>query len=152
MEKEEKLIVAKIKDGTVIDHIKAGKGKKVLDFLGINENYPEITTLLMNVPSKSIGKKDIVKVANKTLKEEEVNKIALIAPNATYNVIKNYEVKEKRKLQLPNIVQDTLKCPNPNCVTNSGEPVIAKFIVEKGEPTRLRCYHCERLIDIKDVL
>ncbi len=152
MEKEEKLIVAKIKDGTVIDHIKAGRGKKVLDFLGINESYLGTTTLLMNVPSKTIGRKDIVKVANKTLKEEEVNKIALIAPNATYNVIKNYEVVNKSRIKLPDIVQDTLKCPNPTCITNSNEPVTAKFLVEKGESPRLRCYHCERLIELKDVL
>lgn len=148
----EQLIVSKIKDGTVIDHIKAGKGKKVLDFLDINENYPETATLLMNVPSKKIKRKDIVKVANKFLKQEEVNKIALIAPNATCNVIKNYKVVEKRKIELPKVIEGILKCPNPKCITNMNEPLKTKFIVKKNDPVNLRCFFCERLIDLKDVL
>jgi aspartate carbamoyltransferase regulatory subunit len=148
----EELIVSKIKDGTVIDHIKSGHGKKVLNFLGIDENYPEITTLLMNVPSKKIGRKDIVKVANKFLKEEEVNKIALIAPNATCNVIKEYSVVEKRNIELPKMIEGTLKCPNPKCITNANEPINTKFLVNKTEPVTLRCYYCERLIDLKDIL
>jgi len=148
----EELIVSKIKDGTVIDHIKAGRGKKVLDFLGINENYPEVVTLLMNVPSKKIRKKDIVKVANKFLKQEEVNKIALIAPNATCNVIKDYKVVDKISIKLPKMIEGILKCPNPKCISNENEPLTSKFFVEKEEPVTLRCYYCERLIDLKDVL
>ena len=148
----EELIVSKIKDGTVIDHIKAGRGKKVLDFLGINENYSEVVTLLMNVPSKKIGKKDIVKVANKLLKQEEVNKIALIAPNATCNVIKDYKVVDKISIKLPKMIEGILKCPNPKCISNENEPLTSKFFVEKEEPVTLRCYYCERLIDLKDVL
>ena len=149
---KEEMMVTKIKEGTVIDHIRAGKGKKVLDFLGIDENYPETVALLMNVSSKKIGKKDIVKVANKFLKEEEVNKIALIAPNATCNVIKDYKVAEKRKIELPKVIEGTLTCPNPTCITNSNEPIRTKFIVENGEPIKLRCYYCERLFELKDVL
>lgn len=148
----EELIVSKIKEGTVIDHIKAGRGKKVLDFLEINEDYPEIVTLLMNVKSKKIGKKDIVKVANKFLKQEEVNKIALIAPNATFNVIKNYSVVDKMNIKLPNIIEGILKCPNPKCISNANEPLTSKFLVDKKEPLTLRCFYCERLIDLKDVL
>ena len=148
----EELIVSKIRDGTVIDHIKAGRGKKVLDFLGINENYPEVVTLLMNVPSKKIKKKDIVKVANKFLKQEEVNKIALIAPNATCNVIKDYKVVDKISIKLPKMIEGILKCPNPKCISNENEPLTSKFFVEKEEPVTLRCYYCERLIDLKDVL
>jgi len=148
----EELIVSKIRDGTVIDHIKAGRGKKVLDFLGINENYPEVVTLLMNVPSKKIKKKDIVKVANKFLKQEEVNKIALIAPNATCNVIKDYKVVDKISIKLPKMIEGILKCPNPKCISNENEPLTSKFFVEKEEQVTLRCYYCERLIDLKDVL
>jgi len=148
----EELIVSKIRDGTVIDHIKAGKGKKVLDFLGINGNYPEVVTLLMNVPSKKIKKKDIVKLANKFLKQEEVDKIALIAPNATGNVIKNYKVVNKMNIKLPKMIEGILKCPNPKCISNENEPLKSKFLVEKKEPVTLRCYYCERLIDLKDIL
>ena len=148
----EELLVSKIKDGTVIDHIKAGKGKKVLDFLEINENYPENVILLMNVVSKKIGRKDIVKVSNKFLKQEEVNKIALIAPNATGNVIKNYKVVNKLKLKVPKQIEGILKCPNPKCISNENEPLTTKFLVEKQDPVTLRCYYCERLIDLKDIL
>ena len=148
----EELIVSKIKDGTVIDHIKAGKGKKVLDFLRIDDKYPEIVILLMNVSSKKISKKDIVKVENKFLKQEEVDEIALIAPNATANVIKNYKVVDKLKIKLPKVVEGILKCPNPKCVSNMNEPLTTKFRVEKEEPVTLRCFYCERLMDLKDIL
>jgi len=148
----EELIVSKIKDGTVIDHIKAGKGKKVLDFLRIDDKYPEIVILLMNVSSKKISKKDIVKVENKFLKQEEVDEIALIAPNATANVIKNYKVVDKLKIKLPKVVEGILKCPNPKCVSNMNEPLTTKFYVEKEEPVTLRCFYCERLMDLKDIL
>ncbi len=149
---KEELRVKKIKDGTVIDHIKAGKGKKVLEILGVENGFSNVTALLMNVPSKRVGRKDIVKIENKTLKKEEVDKIALIAPNATWNVIKNYKVVIKSRIEIPDELDGILKCPNPKCVTNMDEPVKSKFKVEEREPIKLRCQYCERLIDLKDVL
>ena len=130
----EELRVKKIKDGTVIDHIKAGKGKKVLDILGVDNDFSHVTALIMNVPSSRQGTKDIVKIENKALEKEEVNKIALIAPNATWNVIKDFEVTIKNRIELPNILEGVLKCPNPKCVTNMNEPVKSKFKIEKREP------------------
>jgi aspartate carbamoyltransferase regulatory subunit len=150
MEKE--LKVKKIRDGTVIDHIKAGRGKKVLDILGIGDGFSQTVALLMNVPSKKIERKDIVKIENKTLKKEEVDKIALIAPHATWNVIKDFKVVKKSEIELPDALEGILECPNPKCVTNANEPVKSKFIVEEKEPVKLRCYYCERLFDLKDVL
>lgn len=149
---KEELRVKKIKDGTVIDHIKAGRGKKVLDILGVDKDFPETTALLMNVPSKRVGHKDIVKIENKTLKKEEVDKIALIAPKASWNVIKNYKVVKKSKIELPGVLEDVLTCPNPKCITNMGEPVTTKFKVEGKEPIMLRCQYCERLFELEDVL
>jgi len=148
----EELKVKKIKDGTVIDHIRAGRGKKVLDILGVDKDFPETTALLMNVPSKRIGHKDIVKIENKALKKEEVDKIALIAPKASWNVIKDYKVVKKSKIELPDVLEGVLTCPNPKCVTNAGEPVKSKFKVEDKEPVRLRCQYCERLFELEDVL
>jgi len=129
----EELKVKKIKDGTVIDHIKAGKGKKVLDILGIGNDFSQTTALLMNVPSQRIGKKDIVKIENKTLKKDEVDKIALIAPHATWNVVEDFKVIDKSKIELPNTLEGILECPNPKCVTNMNEPVKTKFKVEEKE-------------------
>ncbi|MDI6826713.1 MAG: aspartate carbamoyltransferase regulatory subunit [Candidatus Aenigmarchaeota archaeon] len=149
---KEELKVKKIKDGTVIDHIKAGLGKKVLDILGIGDGFSNTTALLMNVPSEKIGRKDIVKIENKTLKKEEVDKIALIAPNATWNVIKDFKVVRKSRIEIPDMLEGILKCPNPKCITNSNEPIKPNFIIEEKEPVRLRCNYCERLFDLKDVL
>jgi len=149
---KEELKVRKIKDGTVIDHIKAGVGRKVLDILGIEGNFPETTILLMNVQSKQIGRKDIVKIENKALKKEEVDKIALVAPNATWNVVKDYKVVKKSRIEIPDVIEGILKCPNPKCISNTGEPMTTKFKVEEKEPVRFRCNYCERIIDLKDVL
>ena len=148
----EELRVRKIKNGTVIDHIKAGKGKKVLDILGIEDGFPNVTALLMNVPSKRLGKKDIVKIENKALEKEEVDKIALIAPHATWNVIKDFKVTKKSRIELPDKLEGILKCPNPKCVTNMNEPVKTKFKVEEKEPVKLRCVYCERLFGLEDLL
>ena len=148
----EELKVRKIKNGTVIDHIKGGVGKKVIDILGIDGRLKETTVLLMNVPSKRVGRKDIVKIENKALKKEEVDKIALVAPNATWNVVKDYKVVDKSKIEIPDKLEGILKCPNPKCISNAGEPLKTKFKVEEKDPIRLRCNYCERIIDLKDVL
>ena len=149
---KEELRVRKIKDGTVIDHIKAGRGKKVLDILGVENGFSQTTAMLMNVPSKRIGKKDIVKIENKTLKKEEVDKIALIAPHATWNVVKDFKVTDKSKIELPDTVIGILECPNPKCVTRMNEPIKSKFKVEEKEPVKLRCMYCERLFGLEDLI
>ncbi len=146
MEKE--LRVLKIKNGTVIDHIEGGQALNVLKIIGV----PKTTvTIAMNVPSKKTGIKDIVKVEGRELKEEEVNKISLISPRATINIIRNYEVVEKRKVEIPEIVEGVLKCANPNCITNF-ENVTTKFITESKSPIKLRCYYCERIMEQEDIV
>ena len=149
-EEKKELLVRAIGKGTVIDHISAGQGILVLQILGIAEPAPadDIVALVMNVATKSRnGKKDIVKVSNKFLNKEEVDKISLIAPYATINEIKDWKVAQKYRVSLPDKIERILKCPNPNCVTNHKEPVFTEFLVERKDPIILRCVYCERLID-----
>jgi len=141
------LTVEKIENGTVIDHIPAGRGLKVLNILGIGDGMK--VALLMNVPSKRHGKKDIVKISGKQLDEKEVNKIAIIAPTATLNIVRNSSVVEKSEVRLPKLLAGVSKCPNPKCVTNS-EKMETKFAQEaKG---RFRCSYCEMQFETKDLV
>lgn len=137
------LKVQPIKDGTVIDHITPGNALKVLKILGIEGKGASIISIAINVVGKR-GKKDIVKIENRELDSNEVNKIALIAPNATINIIRNYEVIEKRRVVVPDEIIGIVRCPNPNCISNSKEPIKSKFIVTKRQPLRIKCYYCER--------
>jgi aspartate carbamoyltransferase regulatory subunit len=132
-----------IKNGTVIDHITAGNAIKVLYILQIPQRLESVVSVAMNVKGK-MGKKDIVKIENRELARQEVDKIALIAPRATINIIREFEVIEKHRVQLPDELIGIAKCPNPTCVSNFKEPVQSKFIVIDKEIPRIRCYFCER--------
>jgi aspartate carbamoyltransferase regulatory subunit len=139
--------IKSIENGVVIDHIDAGKALKVLDILGIGEDYKETVTIAMNLPSKSMKKKDIVKVEKKELKSEEINKIAIIAPSATINWIRNFKVAKKEKVVLPKELTGVMKCPNPKCVTNKErEPVSTKFYLSDPKSMSMKCAYCEREI------
>ena len=142
--KKKELKIPLIKEGTVIDHITAGNAVKVLHILGIPEKtLDSVVSVVMNVKSK-IGKKDIVKVENRELKPEEVNKIALIAPKATINIIRDYEVVKKFKVHLPDEIVGIVRCPNPNCISNTREPIQSRFRVISRDPIRIKCCYCER--------
>jgi aspartate carbamoyltransferase regulatory subunit len=142
--------ISAIKNGTVIDHIRSGMALKVLKILGITEKSVDSTiSVAMHVQSKKAGWKDIVKIEDRELDAQEVNKIALIAPSASINIIRNFNVAEKRRVSLPNVVIGIAKCSNPTCITNSKEPiepVETEFIVESKDPPRLKCKYCEREI------
>ena len=140
MKKE--LKVPLIKNGTVIDHITAGNAVKVLIILGIPETS-SVVSVAMNVKSK-LGKKDIVKVENRELDPKEVDKIALIAPKATINIIRDYEVTKKQRVKLPDEIVGIVKCSNPTCVSNANEPVESRFLIFSKDPPRIKCYYCER--------
>ncbi len=131
-----------IEKGTVVDHIKGGKGAKLLKIMGIGEDYPYRVALLMQVPSKRIGKKDIVKIAEKMITEDEANIIALISPGATINIIENGKVKKKYTVNLPEKLEGNGTCPNPNCITKTEVDVKQRFTKEDD---RYRCHYCERL-------
>lgn len=148
---ETTLRVSKIKDGTVIDHITAGHALNVLKILGITDHVSGIVTVGMNVPSKTLGLKDMVKIEGRELKSEEVAKIALLAPQASINIIRNYKVVDKQRVRLPHIIREAIKCANPACISNSKEPVKSTFYVDNKEPLRLRCHYCGYIMEKRDI-
>ncbi|MBU4077690.1 MAG: aspartate carbamoyltransferase regulatory subunit [Euryarchaeota archaeon] len=142
---EKEMRVRRIEHGTVIDHITGGQALNVLRILGVSGTSSAVVSVAMNVPSGTIGSKDIVKVEDRELKEEEVDRISLIAPNATINIIRDFEVIEKYRVDLPERLDGVVKCSNPNCISNTKEPVISKFLVNK-KPLELRCIYCDHVI------
>ena len=146
------LRVSKIKEGTVIDHITGGHALDVIKILGITGRAEGVVTVAMNVPSKRHGMKDVVKVEGRELNSKEVDKIALLAPHATINIIRDYKVAEKERVKLPKVIRGILKCANPACISNSSEPVQPTFYVEKEDPLRLRCHYCGYIMEKQDVL
>ncbi|MFQ6068508.1 MAG: aspartate carbamoyltransferase regulatory subunit [Candidatus Bathyarchaeia archaeon] len=149
---EKTLLVSKIKDGTVIDHITGGHALDVVKILGITGRTNGIVLIAMHVPSKQLGIKDIVKVEGRELKPEEVDKIALLAPHASINIIRDYKVADKKRVKLPNIIRGTVQCGNPACISNSNEPVQSKFYVESQEPLMIRCHYCSYIMEKQDIL
>ncbi len=148
MKKE--LKVSAIREGTVIDHIPKDCTFAVVDILDL-KHHNNIVSIATNLPSKALGKKGIVKVGGKFLTKDEVSKIALVAPKVTVNIIKNYDVKQKIKVKVPEFIEKIISCPNPNCVTNKEKEVTTKFYVLSKEPINIRCYYCERIIKSKDL-
>ena len=147
------LRVSKIKNGTVIDHITKGYALDVIRIIDITGRLKGVVTITMNVPSHKIGLKDVVKVEGRELNPEEVDKIALIAPHATINIIRNYRVIDKKRVKLPNIIYSIVKCANPTCISNNDkEPVKSIFNVEEEDPLKLRCHYCGRIMKKDDIL
>lgn len=141
MEKE--LKVAALKDGTVIDHIPAEKVFKIVSILQLKISG-QLLTIGNNLDSKRLGRKGIIKISDRILSEDETSKIALIAPNASLNIIRDYKVVEKRALVLGEEMYDVVKCGNPMCITNHQNiPTRFKVIQEDGT-VRLKCRYCTR--------
>ena len=135
--------VAKLKEGTVLDHLRAGTGLRCLRVL----NLPPATTVTIgiNLTSKRLERKDIVKIERYELSEAEAAKIALISPDATLSIIRDYKVVGKHGLHPPIAFRGLLKCTNPMCIVHS-ERVPGAFVVESREPLAVRCDYCERSI------
>jgi len=149
---DEELRVSKIKDGTVIDHISGGYALDVVKILGITGKECRVITIAINVPSKQLGIKDIIKIEGRDLNSDEVNRIALVAPHASINIIKNYEVVEKMEIKTPKVIIGIVSCVNSVCITNSDEPVNSKFLVETVDPLILKCHYCGCIIEKKDIM
>ncbi len=144
--------VKRIKNGTVIDHITGGQALNVLQIIGVTKEDPRaVLTVAMNVPSKKMGTKDIVKVEGRELKADEVGKISLISPESSINIIRDYEVRKKKDVSLPKVVEGVLSCDNPNCITNF-EKTKTNFVVEEKSPIKLRCSFCERTMSEKELI
>ena len=145
------LVVSALENGTVLDHIPAENVYKALDLLDLKDIESQIT-IGINLASKIHGKKGIIKIADIFFEDEELNKLALIAPNATVNVIRDFKVVEKKKLETPKEVIGIAKCKNPKCVTNH-QPIKTKFAtVHESDKISLKCHYCEKITSIKHAL
>jgi len=140
---DKQLSVSAIKEGTVIDHIPSDSLFKVISILGLNK-LDTLITFGNSFESKKLGKKGIIKVSNVFFSTEEINKIALVAPTAKLNIIRNFEVVEKVKVEIPDKVQGIIKCVNPKCITNH-QAVTTKFTVIEKDNLKLKCHYCEKI-------
>lgn len=142
-EGKQTLVINTIKNGTVIDHITAGEALIVLRILGIVGSTHETVSVATNVESQELRRKDVVKIENRELKTKEVDRIALVAPNATINIIRDYRVIEKKGVIIPKVLLGVLKCPNPCCITNTNEPVVSRFEIFNKKAV---CAYCDAVI------
>ena len=146
------LRISRIKHGTVLDHIIAGRAFNVLSALDINGTDGNQVSVAMNVSSKQYNKKDIIKIENRILAVEETNRLALITPHSTINIIENYEITEKRNVELPEKFTGVFKCTNPTCISNSSEPIISELLIINNDPPRLKCKYCTRISLTDEIL
>ena len=155
MSEGRELLIRAIKNGIVIDHIPSEKVFAIVEILKLKE-YSERITVATNMPSSSLGRKGIIKIEEKILEEKELNNIALLAPNVTINIIEDYKVIEKTKLDRLDKVIGLMKCDNPKCISNH-ENIETKFVRIKentessdesiqDKKTRYKCFYCEKVI------
>jgi len=149
-QKNKELQVAALQNGTAIDHIPSEQLFKVVSLLGI-ENLKVRVTIGYNLSSKKMGSKGILKIADKFFEEDEINRISLIAPTVNLNIIKDYEVIEKKRVQLPDEIKGIVKCNNPKCITNN-EPMKTVFSVIDKQNVTLQCHYCELKIKKEDIV
>ena len=146
------LKIKAIENGTVIDHITANKSLHILKILGLPDDDVVNVTIAMNVSSGEIGRKDILKIESRELDHKELNQVALIAPKATINIIRDYKPIKKDKIVLPEKITSIIKCTNPKCITNNkNEPITPIFNVVNNYPPVVRCHYCEKLIKTEDI-
>jgi len=139
------LKVQPIRNGTVIDHLRAGAGLKILDILDL-AGTGNTVSLLINVPSSKQGRKDIIKIEDRELTESETERIALLSPGAHVNIIRNYSVAEKTAVEIPEEVAGVARCPNTNCISNNEQGATSRLLLRSREPLQLACAYCARLV------
>ncbi len=149
-QKGKELKVSAIENGTVLDHIPADQLFKVINILDL-QHSPHPITFGTNLDSKMLGKKAIIKISGKFFKDEELNRVALVAPSANVNIIRNYEVVEKRKIAIPEIIEGIAKCSNPKCVTNHQKIKTIFTVITHNGATKLHCHYCEKETPIENV-
>ncbi|NDW09247.1 aspartate carbamoyltransferase regulatory subunit [Dysgonomonas sp. 520] len=147
--KNGKLLVAALCNGTVIDHIPSDQVFKVVSLLNLDRLDTPIT-IGNNLESKKMGTKGIIKIDNKYFEEDQINKIALVAPKVVLNIIKNYDVTEKKTVTLPQTIVGIVKCNNPKCITNN-EPMSTHFELVDRENVVLSCRYCNLKIEKEDI-
>ena len=144
------LQVAALENGTAIDHIPSEQLFKVVSLLQLQKLNNRIT-IGNNLKSSKMGAKGIIKVADKFFREDEINRIALVAPNVNLNIIKDFEVAEKKKVTLPDKISEIVMCTNPKCITNN-EPMKTRFHVIDKEKVELQCHYCEVKIRKEEII
>ena len=142
--------VAALENGTAIDQIPSEQLFKVASLLGI-EHLNNRITIGNNLQSKKMGSKGLIKISDKFFEEADINKISLIAPNVIMNIIRDYEVVEKKQVTLPEELIGIVKCNNPKCITNN-EPMNTRFYVVDKDKVEIKCHYCERKIDKEDIV
>jgi aspartate carbamoyltransferase regulatory subunit len=147
MKEDKKLSVTAIQNGTVIDHIPAQNLFNVISILGLDQITENLVTFGTNFKSDRLGRKAIIKVSDKYFKDIDINKIALVAPNAKLNIIKDYEVVEKRQVIVPTEINGIARCMNPKCITNN-ENIVTRFsVLDRNGSISLKCNYCEKITD-----
>ncbi len=151
MNKRERLVAA-IENGTVIDHIPAAKTFQVVSLLQLN-GLPTPVTIGYNYPSQKVGRKGIIKVTDRFFSDDEISRLSVVAPKVVLNIIRDYEVVEKKTVETPDELRRIVKCNNPNCVTNH-EPMDTVFTVVDKENGILKCRYCdtEQHIDQAEII
>ena len=142
MNEKKELQVAALENGTVIDHIPSDKVFTVVSLLDLQNTDGNIT-IGNNFESKKLGKKGIIKVADRFFTDEEVSRLSVVAPNIKLNIIRHYEVVEKKQIVMPDELKGIVKCNNPKCITNN-EPMQTWFHVVDKELGILKCHYCEK--------
>ena len=145
--------VTAIKNGTVIDHIPSGQALKVLELLNLSGDTSVPVSLVMNVPSKKMGAKDIIKVEDRELTQSELDRLALVAPDSSIAIIRAYSVAEKLNVNLGDEVINVVRCTFSNCITqNPREPLPHRLKVIRTAPLALRCQYCQRPQDLDELV
>ena len=145
--------VTAIRNGTVIDHIPSGQALRVLEMLGIGGKSSVPVSLVMNVPSKKMGAKDIIKVEDRELTQTELDRLALVAPDAHVAIIRAYSVAEKLTINLGSEVSNVVRCTFSNCITtNLREPLPHRLNVISRDPLHIRCHYCGRPQDLDELI
>ena len=143
------LEVSAIANGTVIDHIPAEVTFKIVQILNLY-NHPGAITIGTNLESKTLGRKGIIKIADRYLTDEEIGRLSVVAPNVTLNIIKDYQIIEKKYVQYPKLIVGVVRCSNPKCITNH-QPVPTKMEVFDEKLRSLRCVYCERVMQQDEI-
>ncbi|MFX0169741.1 MAG: aspartate carbamoyltransferase regulatory subunit [Candidatus Hodarchaeota archaeon] len=150
--RHDEMRIQKIRAGTVIDHITAGYALAVMQILGITGREGDVISIGMNVQSKRLKKKDIIKIEGREITLEEINRIAMIAPQATINIIRDYKIHQKTRISIPDEIMGIVRCQNPSCITNNERGIKSNFKVVNRLPVTLRCDYCKRITDHENIV
>ncbi|MAV07464.1 MAG: aspartate carbamoyltransferase regulatory subunit [Euryarchaeota archaeon] len=145
--------VTAIQNGTIIDHVPAGSSLKILGMLGLLDNRSTPISFAMNVPSKKLDRKDVMKVEDRELTQQELDRLAIIAPDASVSIIRDYRVVEKRTVELGDELTNVARCSYSNCIMNNPrEPLPHRILVHSRNPLELRCAYCGKTQSVDDIV